>query len=109
MLFPFTFTVGDYHGSILAVSVPQALTRARGSFVRKGMGIPPGTTPFVKAIAAIPSNTVSLQLDALVRQRYTELYNEAYHLGPLHGAELTEFTQLQKIVNDLKVHNGHGN
>lgn len=97
----FSFTIEHFGGTVHAVSVAQAVARAKAIFVRDGLGYAINTDSFKAAVARLRVVPVRLTLDPIARQRFSELYREQYQIGITNPHDQAEFTQLESIVNKL--------
>jgi hypothetical protein len=95
------FKIREYSARTAAVSLPQAVSRAKGMYVKNVLGHAPNTTAFRIAIRQMQDVAIAIHLDPLARQRFSELYREQYQLSITDLPTQVEFVQLEDIVNKL--------
>jgi len=103
-LFNFEFeSTPRYSGTILGVSVAQAVARARGAYSKNVLKNQPGTPKFSLGVNQAKELRLTLSLSILTIQKYKELYRVAYQSKyQLEPQDLKEFSQLTKITEDIK-------
>lgn len=97
----FDFQILSYRGSVMAVSVAQAISRVKAMYAKNELGYAVSSPSFKLALINLRGTPVRLTLDPISRQRCSELYREAYQLGIDDVPTQQEFAQLQDIVNTL--------
>jgi hypothetical protein len=101
--YEFYFTLGNFSSGVRAVSVAQAVVKARGSYALRVLKQVSGTAGFAAGVNYTKDLPLKITLSPLDAQKYSELYRLSYaNKGMLDTLEQSEFNQLSKIIEDLK-------
>jgi hypothetical protein len=95
--FTFSYSIDGFEGSCFAVSVEQALDRAKVDYL-KSFGIDTSSPTFRLEKSKLQSKTVKLSLKPAHIARYRELYR-AFKDGDTSEREVKELEALQLILN----------
>lgn len=98
-LITFRYRINGYDGSCVAVSVAQAIDRAKVDYLKCQLKLDPSNYKF--RIEKSKIDNVKLQLDPYYEKKFKTLYR-TFQYGDCSASEVEDLNQLRTIINQLK-------